>query len=187
MRHELDHWHLFREGEWTCEALARLLIAIDELRSRLNPERYPNLEISDEGHLWFNVPSSIGNLEVFAFPNGFTRLPGPALAVSFPHRPSDDGRRFLDFLDVTKNRLPDLENSVLFAGHVSKEESLNAYREGRLLSLHVLLGKEEILENYKEVPFFNYCGLYLPAGQAEVATAEMWIKEVVSYINKECT
>lgn len=187
MRHELDHWHLSRRGERTGEALARLLIGVDELRARLNPDRYPNLEISDEGHLWFNVLSSIGKLEVVAFPNGFADLPGPALALSFPHRPSDTGSRFLDALVAVKNRLSDSEKLVLFAAHASEEESLKAYGEGRLPPLHVLLGKEEILDHYSKMVFFNYCGLYLPVGQADVTTAETWIKEVVSYINKECT
>jgi len=186
MRRELDQWRLFREGESVREGLARLLIAVDELRARLNPVKYPNLEISDEGHLWFNVPSSIGNLEVVVFPNGFEDLSGPALALSFPHRPNDTGSRFVDVLAAAQNRLPDLENLVLFAAHASKEESLKAYREGRHTSLHVLLGKEEILDHCSREVFFNYCGLYLPVGQVDVTTAGTWIKEVVSYINKEC-
>ena len=71
MRAQLDGWRFCREDDSERGVLTRFLIAIDELRARLNPRDYPNLEISDEGHLWFNVPSPIGTLEVLAFPVGF--------------------------------------------------------------------------------------------------------------------
>jgi len=43
LRREMDTWNFYEEGESPHELLARFLIAVDELRARLNPGVYPPL------------------------------------------------------------------------------------------------------------------------------------------------
>lgn len=181
MRMEVDHWHFIRAGESAQEALARFFIAVEELRVRLNPQRYPNLELSDEGHLWFNVPSALGTWEVFALPEGLGDLPGPALALSFPHRPADLKCDLLELLDRTA---PDLEGLPLFAGYVSTPEILAAYREDRLPPLHLLKGREQILAKRDQVDFFPYFGLYFPIARHDVLAVENHMREVLSRLEE---
>lgn len=115
MRKEANHWRPSVAGESAQASLARLLVALEELRVRLNPQIYPNLEISDEGHLWFNVPLALGAWEVFVLPEGLGDLPGPALALSFPHRPTDLKRDILEIL--TQSAPP---NATVFLPHSTR-------------------------------------------------------------------
>lgn len=64
LRKDLDKWSLHVKDEDTSRALSRFLIAFDELRARLAPSKYPNIEISDEGYFWFNIGTSMGPAEV---------------------------------------------------------------------------------------------------------------------------
>ncbi len=177
MRKELDQWPLVVPGEPNHLALARFLIGFEELRARLNPQAYPNLELSDEGHLWFNVVSLPSTWEVLAFPFGLGDLPGPALAVSFPHRPSGAGAAVLERL--VQAVLSDA-GSIVFAAHSSREEILEAYGNIGLPPLHLLLGKERVLAAYWQREFWSYCGVYLPVGEQAVGDAERAIRRVLS-------
>jgi hypothetical protein len=184
-RTELGNWRLRRDNDSTPAALTRLLIAVDELRARLNPNDYPNLEISDEGHLWFNVPASIGNLEVFAFPLGFQDLPKPALALSLPHRPNAIGPQFLEILDAVTRGAQPLEGAVLFAGFADKKESLQAYERGEQPPLQVLWGKNEILAQYDEVTFFNYFGLLFCVQDLDVSAVNALLGRIATCLDTD--
>lgn len=173
MRKELDGWRMFVPGEPRQRALARFLIAMDELRARLSPDRYPNLEVSDEGHLWFNVASFPGTWEVLAFPFGLGDLPGPALAVSFPHEPLDRGT---DLVEALAKVLESKADWILFAADSSREEILEAYAHGRLPPLSLVRDRERLLAAYAREVFWSYFGLYMPAGDLTVKDAEQAIR-----------
>jgi len=185
MRPQLEGWKFHREGDSEEIAASRFLIAIDELRARLDPNDYPNLEISDEGYLWFNVRSTIGPLEVFAMPHGFAARRQPALALSFPHRPSELGPRLLRRWDrhVAGSLLG--PGVVPFAAWVEEDESLAAYAGGKRPPLEVLWGEEEIAYHYDEVPFFNYFGFFLPVGEADVTDAEGTVRKILSLLEAD--
>lgn len=146
MRKEGERWHFTRAGESAQEALARFFIAVEELRARLNPKQYPNLELSDEGHLWFNVPSALGTWEVFALPQGLGDLPGPALAISFPHRPAELKG---DIFEILAQSAP--PDATLFAAFNTVPDILAAYAEDRLPTPRLLRGRKEILAGYDQV------------------------------------
>jgi hypothetical protein len=177
MRKEVDRWRLSIAGESAQASLARLLIALEELRVRLNPETYPNLEVSDEGHLWFNLPSAMGTWEVFVLPAGLGNLPGPALAVSFPHRPEEWDEGLVESLHRAASTLA---GSSVFAAHIPTQEILEAYGRNQLPPLRLLKGKEEILAVYSQVDFFCYCGLHIPVQGLDVLAAEAMIREIIS-------
>ncbi|MGC1121106.1 MAG: hypothetical protein WBA22_08425 [Candidatus Methanofastidiosia archaeon] len=177
MRKEMDNWDFSGEGESVHEMLTRFLIGIDELRARLTPGVYPNLEISDEGYLWFNVPSSVGKVEVFALPFGLGPLPGPALALSVPHNPKD---REMDFTEVFHRIATGLDDACLFAAYATLEKTLGAYLENRLPELYFLKGKVEILNMREKVDFYCYFGLWFSAKNLTVLSAEKTIREILS-------
>lgn len=179
MRKELDEWRMFVPDEPSQLTLARFLIAMDELRARLSPDRYPNLEISDEGHLWFNVASSHGAWEVLAFPFGVGDLPGPALAVSFPHEPLDRGA---DLMEALAKVLESRAGWILFAADSSREEILEAYAQGRLPPLRLITGKEQLLAVYAQERFWSYFGLYMPVEDLMVKDAEQAIRLVLAAV-----
>jgi hypothetical protein len=174
MRKEAGHWHLARTGESAQGALARFFIGVEELRARLNPQQYPNLELSDEGHLWFNVPSALGNWEVLALPYGLADLPGPALLLSFPHRPDERGKDLLAALEAAG------AGSILLAAFASTGETLQAFAANRLPPLHLLRGREEIGAGYDLADFFGYFGLYVPVAQLTVQAAEELLRGAVA-------
>jgi hypothetical protein len=179
MRRELDGWRMFVPGEPSQRALARFLIAMDELRARLSPDRYPNLEVSDEGYLWFNVASFPGTWEVLAFPFGLGDLPGPALAVSFPHEPLDWGA---DLVETLAKVLPSGAGWILFAASSSREEILEAYAHGCLPPLRLVRERERLLAVYTREMFWSYFGLYIPAGELTVGDAEQAIRLVLAAV-----
>ena len=185
MRRQLDGWQFHRGGVSEEVASSRFLIAIDELRARLNPDDYPNLEISDEGCVWFNVRSTIGTLEVLAMPHGFAARRRPALALSFPHRPSGLGPRLLRRWDQHVAGSPPGRGAVPFAAWVEKDESLTAYAGGKRPPLQVLWGEAEIAHRYAEVPFFNYFGFFLPVGEMDVSGAESSIRAILSLLEAD--
>ena len=182
MRPQLDGWTFHREGDSEEIAASRFLIAIDELRARLNPDDYPNLEISDEGFLWFNVRSTVGTLEVFAMPRGFAARRQPALALSFPHRPSELGPRLLRRWDRHVAGSPPNRDAAPFAAWVGQSESLAAYTGRKGPPLEVLWGEEEITRRYAEVPFFNYFGFFLPVTGMDVSAAERFVRKILSVL-----
>lgn len=181
MRRACDHWHFAVEGESRRQSLARLLIALDELRARLSPRAYPNLEISDEGHLWFNVSCSGRTWEVFALPEGIDHLPRPALILSLPHRPGELGEDLAQLLATIGSAVEDAE---LLAAFAPRKESLDAYAQNRLPPLHLLTGAEAIKAASKEAKFFSYFGLLLPVVGLHVLAAESRIRALLSRLEE---
>lgn len=123
------------------------------------------------------MASPPGTWEVLAFPFGLGDLPGPALAVSFPHRPSEAGEAVLE--RPAQAVLSDV-GSIVFAAHSSRGEILEAYGNIRLPPLHLLLGKERVRAAYWQTKFWSYCGVYLPVGGHAVGDAEQAIRRVLS-------
>lgn len=184
MRKELDQWQIYIPGSSPREALSRFFIAVDELRARLNPDRYPNLEISDEGHLWFNMISASGGWEIIALPEGNGDLPGPALMISKPHKPGESDLRVLQAL----GNAPILKADVcLIAASIPKREELNAYLQNSVPEIHLLRGKEEILAGDGNVEFYNYFGLYIPAMHLTTLEAEHLIRDAINRLEGYCT
>ena len=181
MRKEMDNWDFFREGESEHDFLARFFIAIDELRARLNPGTYPNLEISDEGYLWFNIPSSLGMLEIFALPYGLGPFPECALALSFPHDPEDMKVNLAGILSEIAKEFSDVH---FIAAYASAKEIMKAYNAGRLPELHFLKEIENISTTGEKVYFFSYFGLWFSVRERDVLKAETLIREILSHIEK---
>lgn len=179
MRKEMDTWNFSIKGGSVNEMLTRFLIGVDELRARLTPGVYPNLEISDEGYLWFNVPSSIGTVEIFGLPFGLGSLSGPSLALSIPHNPRD---RDIDFTEVFHKIATELDDVCLFAAYATLEKTLGAYVENRLPELHFLKGKVQILNMREKVGFYCYFGLSFSAENLTVLSAEKKIREILSHL-----
>jgi hypothetical protein len=177
MRKEADHWRFSVAGESTQAFLARLLIAMEELRVRLNPRTYPNLEVSDEGYPWFNLPSPVGSWEIFVLPEGLDELPGPALALSFPHRPADLEQDLLPILERIGSTHSGLR---LFAAQIPRSEILKAYAQDRQPPLRLPVGMAEILANRDGVHLLNYFGLYFPVAGLDIVTAETVLRDVLS-------
>lgn len=177
----MDNWNFYEEGESPRNFLARFLIAVDELRARLNPGVYPNLEISDEGHVWFNMPSPLGLLEVFAFPYEFEYFSAPGLALSLPHNPENTK---VDLAEIFCEIAINSSDMHVFAAYASAQETIKAYSENKLPELHFLKGKREISDYRDEVDFFNYSGLWFSVKERNVLSVEIFIKEVLSYIEK---
>lgn len=177
MRKELVLWRLGVPGEPSQDALQRLLIGMDELRARLNPAVYPYLELSDEGHLSFNVPSPLGSWEILAFPFGLGELPGPALAVSFSHRPREARGPVLEAL---VKAVPSGADWIIFAAFSSREEILAAYAQDRLPPLHVVVGEEQVRSAHEQVELLTYLGVYLSGAALTVQEAERSIRQVLA-------
>jgi len=125
LRKNLNAWRFNFEGEDAGPALARFLIAFDELRARLAPSKYPNIEVSDEGHLWFNIDSLVGVVEVLAFPFGFDGVEAPFFAVSLPRKAEDVDLGLLNRL----MKIAGDNEAQLFADQktATVEEILSAY------------------------------------------------------------
>jgi len=127
LRKDLDAWRFCVEGENVGYALSRFLIGFEELRVRLSPSKYPNVEISDEGHLWFSIDTSIGIVEVFAFPFGFKEIEAPSIAVSLPRKAEDVDLNLLNKLSrISEN----IVGAQLFADKTAAAvaEILGAYK-----------------------------------------------------------
>lgn len=176
LRSDLNEWHLHIKGENKWHRLSRFLIAMDELRARLAPSKYPNLEISDEGNLWFNIDTSTGTAEVFAIPFGFELITSPSILVSFPRKAEKVNMRFLRRLDrISKNN----KLAELFAGFSTKEETLDAYRKGHQPSLSCTRDLQKITQMKKQNVFFSYLGLHFPVIDQTVFEVESMIRNIL--------
>lgn len=176
MRKELDEWRLRVEMENDEEALCRFLIALDELRVRLAPSKYPNIEISDEGYLWFNVSTSMGTVEIFAFPFGFKEFNEPSIGASFPCRAEDVSSNFFDKLQKI---VAHIAGTKAFAGFCTHEETLNAYKQNKHPPLTRLWRLDEMLEMKEKMPFFSYLGVSFSAVEKNVSNIERIIRDVL--------
>lgn len=175
MRRALDGWSLLSEEETREESLSRLLIAFDELRARLAPSKYPNIEISDEGHLYFTVDAPIGTIEVITFPFGFKKVEYPSLLVSFPGKAEDVSRDFLNRINKVSKTNKSFE---LFAGFSTDKEILDAYRRDRHPPLVCSKDFEEILKMKERGVFFSYLGICFSIRGKTIFEAEGMIRSI---------
>jgi hypothetical protein len=176
LRKDLDEWSFHVKNEDAGYALSRFLIALDELRARLAPSKYPNIEISDEGYLWFNIDTSMGTAEVLALPFGFKPIKPPSLLVSFPRKAEDIN---LDFL----NKLRQISNSIseakLFAGFSTNQKILAAYRQNKHPPLVCTQDFDEILEMKKRGVFFSYLGICFSVLDKSISEVEQTIRNIL--------
>jgi len=175
----LDGWHFCAKGEDASLALSRFLTGFEELRARLAPSKYPNLEISDEGCLWFNIDTSIGTVEVVAFPFGFNDMKAPFIAVSIP-RKAEDLR--LQTLEELRNISSETAEMHLFADKrgATVQEILATYRLDQHPSLVFTSDFDEILDLKKKGVFFSYLGVRFPVPDKIVLEIEGMIRDIVS-------
>jgi hypothetical protein len=176
MRHDLDAWNLFVKAEGFADRFSRFLTAFDELRARLAPSRYPNLEISDEGCLWFNIDTSIGTVEIIGFPFGFRDIKTPSVMVSFPRESKDVDS---DFLNRLHQIAASIDGASLFAGESSKEEELAAYRQNTQPPLNTARKFDEVLDMKRSGVFFSYLGISFGVAEEKVSEVEKMIKDVL--------
>jgi hypothetical protein len=178
LREELDEWRLHVKTENIEQALCRLHIAIDELRARLAPSKYPNLEISDEGYLWFNADTSIGIVEILSFPFGFKEIKTPSIAVSLPRKAKDVNLGLLNKLRQLADNISGAKVSATKSGsEVSK--ILSAYKHNEHPSLIFTSELKEILDMKRKDVFLSYFGLFFPVDDKTVSDVEHIIRDVL--------
>lgn len=181
LRKELDEWSLYVKMEDREHTLCRFLIAIDELRARLAPFKYPNIEISDEGYLWFNVDTSKGLAEILAFPLGFYSKE-PSVAVSLPRNAEDVDPNFLNKLHQIANNIP---GATAIAGFSTHEEILCAYRQNKHPSLTLLQILDGMLEVKKKGVFFSYLGVKFSVVEKKLFEIEHIIRDILLGLEEE--
>lgn len=181
LRKDLDGWHFLVKGEGTDLALSRFLIAFEELRVRLAPSKYPNLEISDEGYLWFNVDSRVGTVEVLAFPHGFGEAREPFIVVSIPRKAEDLELRLLDKLRKISSHV---EKAQLLAEKTgaNAKQILASFKRDQHPPLAFTSDYDEILRLKREGIFFSYLGIQLLVLGETVSHVELMIRNIVSEI-----
>ena len=184
MRKNLDGGHFSIEDESAGPRLCRFLTALEELRARLAPSKYSNLEISDEGYLWFNIDSSIGIIEVMAFPFGHSDMATPFIAVSVPRKAEDLELRILRKLREIST---EVKEAQLFADKrcASRDEILVAYKKDQHPSLAFTSDFDEILLLKKKGVFFSSLGVRFPVVQKSVLEGEGTIRRIVSSLESK--
>jgi hypothetical protein len=156
--------------------LCRFLIALDELRARLAPSRYPNIEISDEGYLWFNVETSRGTVEILAFPFGFKEIKEPSIAVSIPRKAEEVDPNLVNSLRQIAEGTTELKT---FAGFSTSKETLNAYRHNKHPPLALIWSLNKLPEMKKKRLFFNYLGVGFSVVEKSVSETESLIRSIL--------
>jgi hypothetical protein len=169
LRRVLDGWSLLTEEE-----------TIDELRARLEPSKYPNIEVSDEGHLYFTIDASMGTIEVIAFSFGFKKVKYPSFLVSLPGKAKDVTSDFLNRL----RQISSTRGFELFAGFSTDKEILDAYGQGGHPPLVCTQDFKEILKMKREGVFFSYLGICFPVRGKTVLEVERMIRRVLSGLEK---
>jgi hypothetical protein len=164
-------------------ALSRFLIAFEELRVRLAPFRYPNIEITDEGYLWFNADTSTNAIEVLAFPFGFQEFNSPSIAVSLPRRAEEVNSNLLDKL----HRIADNINggSVIAWQSDAVSEILHAFKHNEHPQLALVTTVDETPEVQRKAGFFGYLGVLFPVTKSKLADVERTIKEIIRGFNED--
>lgn len=180
----MDGWHFCVEDEDVGLALSRFLSGFEELRARLAPSKYPNLEISDEGYLWFNIDASIGVVEVMAFPFGFGDMKEPFIAVSLPRKAEDLELNILERLCKASS---EIAGAGLFADRTgtSAREILAAYKRDQHPPLAFTSDFDEILDLKEKEAFFSYLGIRFPVLDRSVLQIERMIRNIVSKLQGE--
>lgn len=141
------------------------------------PSKYPNLEISDEGQLCFNVENTKGTVEVTGFPFGFNDIMQPSILVSFPGKAEDVPLNFLNKLNKISNGTNKFK---LFATFSTDQEILEAYRRDEHPPLTCSQNFKEILEMKKNGVFFSYLGVYFPVLNEPISKVEQTIRKILS-------
>jgi len=179
MRNDIDGWHFCVEGEDAGLALSRFLSGFEELRPRLAPSKYPNLEISDEGYLWFNKDASIGTVEVMVFPFGSNDMKAPFIAVSVPRKAEDIE---LGLLERLRKASAEITGVQLFAsrGGTATHEILAAYKRDQHPPLTFTSDFDEILDLREKGAFFPYLGVRFSVSDRTVLQIESMIRNIVS-------
>lgn len=175
LRKDLDCWRFHVKMEDSERTLCRFLIALDELRARLAPSRYPNIEIADEGYFWFNVDTSKGTVEILAFPFRFKNHKEPSIAVSLPRKAEDADLTLLNTLHQIANNIT---GAKAFAGFSTNSETLSAYRRNEHPPLALFWSLNEMLEKKKDV-FFSYLGALFPVAEKSVSEVERIIRDIL--------
>lgn len=183
MRKDLDAWLFCVEGESISYVLSRFLTAFEELRARLAPSRYPNVEISDEGHLWFNIDTSIGIIEVLAFPFGFNEIEEPSIAVSLPRKAEEIDLNLLNKLSRISDEIVGMK---LLANRIAAtvDEILGAYKQNKHPPLAFTSDFDEILRMKEKGVFLSYLGVRFPVLHKTVSEVELTIRNIVSSLLK---
>ena len=176
MRKELDKWRFHTQMEDSEHILCRFLIALDELRARLAPSKYPNIEISDEGYLWFNIETPKGIVEILAFPFGFKEFKEPSLAVSLPRKAEDVEPQLLNELRLIAQNISGLKT---FAAFCTAEETLKAYKQNGHPPLTLLWSLNELPEMKKKNVFLNYLGVGFCVVEKSVSEIENTIGKIL--------
>ena len=156
--------------------LCRFLIALDELRARLAPSKYPNIEISDEGYLWFNIETPKGIVEILAFPFGFKEFKEPSLAVSLPREAEDVEPQLLNKLRLIAQNISGLKT---FAAFCTAEETLKACKQNEHPPLTLLWSLNELPEMKKKNVFLNYLGVGFCVIEKSVSEIENTIGKIL--------
>ena len=176
MRKELDKWRFHTQMEDNEHILCRFLIALDELRARLAPSKYPNIEISDEGYLWFNIETPKGIVEILAFPFGFKEFKEPSLAVSLPRKAEDVDPSLLNKLRLITESIT---GSKMLAAFCTTEETLKAYKQNKHPPLIFLWSLNELPEMKKKRVFLNYVGVGFSVVEKGVSEIEKTIRRIL--------
>lgn len=184
MRKELDEWCFHTQTEDSEHILCRLLIAVDELRARLAPSKYPNIEISDEGYLWFNVETPKGTVRILAFPFGFKEFKEPSLAVSLPRKAKDVDSNLLNKLRLITQSITGLKT---FAAFCTAEGTLKAYKQNKHPPLTFLWSLNELPEMKKKRIFLNYLGVGFPVAEKGVSEIERTLRKVLWKLEERIT
>lgn len=157
-------------------SLCRFLIALDELRARLAPSKYPNIEIADEGYFWFNVDTSKGTVEILAFPFGFKKLKEPSIGVSLPRKAEDADVNLLNKLHQIANNITEAK---AFAGFSLDKDILSAYRQNKHPPLALFQSFNEMLDLKRKGVFFSYLGVTFPIVEKGVSEVEHTIRDIL--------
>ncbi len=182
MRKELDRWRFCEERENEEHALCRFLIGIDELRARLAPSKYPNVEITDEGYLWFNVDTPKGTVEILAFPFGFKKFNEPSIAISLPCKAE---HMDLSLLSRLCQFAHNVKGAEVFAGISTHQEILSALSENEHPPLAPAWSADEVKTMTKKNVFFSYFGVIFGVSEKNVSEVEYIIAGSLSKIEEK--
>jgi hypothetical protein len=164
------------------QALCRFLIGVDELRARLAPSRYPNIEIADEGYLRFSIDASAGSVEVLIFPFGFKEFKEMSVAVSLPRGIEDVNSKLTDELRKIRDSIKGAKTIIGFCTH---EEIMNSYEHNTHPPLALFWNSDKMLEIRKRTDFLSYFGILFSIADMTAAEVESTVRDTLSKLNEE--
>ncbi len=182
MRKELDRWSLHVDIEDNEDALCRFLVGMDELRARLAPAKYPNIEITDEGYLWFNIHTNKGPVEILAFPFGFKEYKRPSIAVSLPMKvPKIESDLIRKLHDTARS----IDGAKTVAAFCPRQETLTAYAQNRKPPLYLIRRFRKDPSKLEREDLLSYFGIIFPVEEQIVHDAEQTIRQILVSLNQE--